>query len=83
MSLSHIKTRHGYDFLLYFPHELLMYFRNIYDSVNVRNLKVCNCRDRSIRNLNICVLYVLVNACSLILQIFYLLYNFRLQRDLN
>ena len=26
MSLSHIKTRHGYDFLLYFPHELLMSF---------------------------------------------------------
>ena len=28
--LSHIKTRHGYNFLLYFPHELLMNFRSIY-----------------------------------------------------
>ena len=24
MSLSHIKTRHGYGFLLHFPHEFLM-----------------------------------------------------------
>ena len=28
MSLSHIKTRHGYDFLLYFPCEFLMNLRN-------------------------------------------------------
>ena len=26
MFLSHIKTRHSYDFLLYFPHEFLMSF---------------------------------------------------------
>ena len=30
VSLSHITTRHGYDFLSYFPHEFLMSFRNMY-----------------------------------------------------
>ena len=29
MCLSHIKTRHCYDFLSYFPHEFLMNLRNI------------------------------------------------------
>ena len=28
-SLSHIKTRQGYNFLLYFPHEFLKNFRSI------------------------------------------------------
>ena len=27
VSLSHIKTRYGYDFPLYFPHEFFMDFR--------------------------------------------------------
>ena len=30
VSLSHIKICHGYDFLLYFPHELLMNFRILF-----------------------------------------------------
>ena len=29
MFLPHIKTQHGYDFPLYFPHEYLMSFLNI------------------------------------------------------
>ena len=36
--LSHIKTRYGYDFPLYFPHEFLMSFLKI---ILKKNTNVC------------------------------------------
>ena len=42
MSLSHIKTRHGYDFLLYFPHQFLKSFLRAFRSLTATCLKLNN-----------------------------------------
>ena len=63
VSLSHIKTRHGYDFLLYFPLEILMNFRNLYTKhvdISRHLTPVTQHNDRSLKHVLWCV-HLVVN----------------------
>ena len=61
MFLSHIKTRHGYDFLSYFPHEFLMSFLSSFQDLRERN-EDCNEENDELNDFDDQVNFILANT---------------------